>query len=58
MNDEDLFRPLSAKITTRRHFAPGGRELTGRRSSQGEPRRILAAKARAAALAGQKDQAE
>lgn len=47
MTDEDLFRPLSAKITVRRQFSSGGRELTGKRASQGEAQRISAARARA-----------
>lgn len=48
MTDDDLFRPLSAKVTARRQFSSGGRELTGKRASQGEAQRIIAARARAA----------
>ena len=49
MTDDDLFRPLSAKTTTRRQFSSAGREMTGKRASQGMAQRIIAAKARAEA---------
>ena len=47
MTDDDLFRPLSAKVTTRCHYSSAGRELSGGRAWQGEHRRIAAARRRA-----------
>lgn len=43
MTDDGLFRPLSAKTTSRRSFCSSGREITGRQADSGNVRKVRAA---------------
>lgn len=46
MNDDDLFRPLSAKVG-RKKFAIGGREMSATQARIGDSKRVMAAIERA-----------